>query len=1054
MSYAYLFKYIIIGDTGVGKSCLLLQFTDKRFQPVHDLTIGVEFGARMITIDSKQIKLQIWDTAGQEAFRSITRSYYRGAAGALLVYDITRRETFNHLTTWLDDARQHSNSNMVIMLIGNKSDLESRREVKQEEGAAFAREHGLVFMETSAKTAANVEEAFINTAKEIYEKIQEGVFDINNEANGIKIGPQHSPTNPSLPGAGGSGGSQDQHWQHGQSTSSNWAMLTISLKMADQAVRVLQQQTKPIKVEKWKVRQGNAVSLGRIVLIYDFMEKEKPEQKKLKALQAGIIHKILAVEGKVVQPGEPLYEIKACSHPTIMNDMCAECGADLRIELIQKTTASVPMIHAIPELKVSEEQAKQLGQADSDRLIKDRKLVLLVDLDQTLIHTTNDNVPANIKDVYHFQLNGPTSPWYHTRLRPGTHKFLSTICEFYELHICTFGVRSYAHMIARFLDPEQKFFSNRILSRDECFDPTSKKANLSALFPCGDDMVCIIDDREDVWSHAANLIHVKPYHFFQHTGDINAPPGLDKHEDDDKEGVDLTRAAKQPSPDVPGDKSESTETEDENLTSVNEDKTVQSSPGDSSEIVDAKSDALGSSTNEDLTKSNHCDDNDKGVSSEISESVPPSSSTEEPNVEIKPIPSDEVVTKDEVSENSGSIEETKISLATELNSGGESIDKKSESESIPKVDTGKTNGKLKGIAPEHSEKSQDASLYEVEDPDDYINYLEDILKQIHTSYYQLYDEMESGKIPDLKKVIPYVKSQVLKGCKLVFSGLVPTHYKLEESKAYRVARILGAEVQHNFNNDTTHLVAVRPGTAKVNAGRRRKNLKIVTPDWLWCCAERWEQVDERLFPLNAKGSKNRHPPPHCSSPEHIPEYPGSQTPVLRKRSPSGRFMDTINPLMSFSRDDIADMDKEVEDILEDDTDDEEQVAPIPVELEDDNDTDMEDVNIKQLIQTEILDAYDSQTDDGERENTHDLVTHESKTQIHENRKRALDDAEDDKEDLPSRKFRRGEDIADDLDVEPQNSDDDDSDSFEAPDEEDEGEWNMMGAALEREFLSD
>lgn len=207
MSYAYLFKYIIIGDTGVGKSCLLLQFTDKRFQPVHDLTIGVEFGARMITIDGKQIKLQIWDTAGQEAFRSITRSYYRGAAGALLVYDITRRETFNHLTTWLEDARQHSNSNMVIMLIGNKSDLDSRREVKKEEGEAFAREHGLVFMETSARTAANVEEAFINTAKEIYEKIQEGVFDINNEANGIKIGQQHSPTNPSL-GSGNNPGGQ------------------------------------------------------------------------------------------------------------------------------------------------------------------------------------------------------------------------------------------------------------------------------------------------------------------------------------------------------------------------------------------------------------------------------------------------------------------------------------------------------------------------------------------------------------------------------------------------------------------------------------------------------------------------------------------------------------------------------------------------------------------------------------------------------------------------------------------------------------------------------
>lgn len=206
MSYSYLFKYIIIGDTGVGKSCLLLQFTDKRFQPVHDLTIGVEFGARMININSKQIKLQIWDTAGQEAFRSITRSYYRGAAGALLVYDVTRRETFNHLTNWLEDARQHSNSNMVIMLIGNKSDLDSKREVRKEEGEGFAREHGLVFMETSAKTAANVEEAFINTAEEIYDKIQEGVLDLTNEANGIKLGPSHTPNNPNLPNSSGQSG--------------------------------------------------------------------------------------------------------------------------------------------------------------------------------------------------------------------------------------------------------------------------------------------------------------------------------------------------------------------------------------------------------------------------------------------------------------------------------------------------------------------------------------------------------------------------------------------------------------------------------------------------------------------------------------------------------------------------------------------------------------------------------------------------------------------------------------------------------------------------------
>lgn len=142
---------------GVGKSCLLLQFTDKRFQPVHDLTIGVEFGARLIPIDNHQIKLQIWDTAGQESFRSITRSYYRDAAGALLVYDITRRESFNHLSRWLEEARQNGNPNMTIMLIGNKSDLEHRRAVSTKEGEIFAQENGLIFLETSAKSAANVE---------------------------------------------------------------------------------------------------------------------------------------------------------------------------------------------------------------------------------------------------------------------------------------------------------------------------------------------------------------------------------------------------------------------------------------------------------------------------------------------------------------------------------------------------------------------------------------------------------------------------------------------------------------------------------------------------------------------------------------------------------------------------------------------------------------------------------------------------------------------------------------------------------------------------------
>ncbi|KAL1363125.1 hypothetical protein AAHE18_03G128400 [Arachis hypogaea] len=163
-------------------------------------------------IRNKGLYLFISFEAGQESFRSITRSYYRGAAGALLVYDITRwlmqgalillynmfswRETFNHLASWLEDARQHANPNMTIMLIGNKCDLSHRRAVSKEEGEQFAKENGLLFLEASARTAQNVEEAFIKTATKILQNIQEGVVDVSNESFGIKqanVRPQGQP---------------------------------------------------------------------------------------------------------------------------------------------------------------------------------------------------------------------------------------------------------------------------------------------------------------------------------------------------------------------------------------------------------------------------------------------------------------------------------------------------------------------------------------------------------------------------------------------------------------------------------------------------------------------------------------------------------------------------------------------------------------------------------------------------------------------------------------------------------------------------------------------
>jgi len=186
--YDYLFKFLVIGSAGTGKSCLLHQFIDSSFKEDSSHTIGVEFGSKIVAVGGKTVKLQIWDTAGQERFRSVTRSYYRGAAGALLVYDVTSRETFNCLANWLSDARTLASPAIVILLVGNKKDLEEEREVTFMEAARFAQENGLMFLETSAKTGESVEEAFLKCSKNILAKIETGELDPERIGSGIQYG--------------------------------------------------------------------------------------------------------------------------------------------------------------------------------------------------------------------------------------------------------------------------------------------------------------------------------------------------------------------------------------------------------------------------------------------------------------------------------------------------------------------------------------------------------------------------------------------------------------------------------------------------------------------------------------------------------------------------------------------------------------------------------------------------------------------------------------------------------------------------------------------------
>lgn len=454
---------------------------------------------------------------------------------------------------------------------------------------------------------------------------------------------------------------------------------------------------KTVKLSKWKVQEGTIVYDGRVLLLYE----EKDKVYKFKSKYVGTVSKLIAKEGSSINPGEPLLELdRGCSHPTVINDLCAECGADLQKDEKSNTQATIPMIHSIPTLKVSQEQAQIIGRADTARLLKDRKLVLLVDLDQTLIHTTHDNIPNNLKGVHHFQLFGSGNPWYHTRLRPGTEKFLEGMSKYFELHICTFGVRPYAHMVAHILDKEARLFSNRILSRDECLHYNSKHANLKALFPCGDELVCIIDDREDVWDFSPNVIPVKPYHFFRNTGDIHNDPRS------------------------------------------------QMSTGVATDYL-------------------------------------------APGVKIKEKP--------------------------------------------PKNDKNEAD-------------SEQSDEIEVEEEDDYLIYLTSILKRVHKTFYEVYDKKKYG-IAEVKWVIEHLRSRVLSGCELAFSGLVPLRTKLEESEPALLATRLGAKISHSLKPSTTHLVAAGKGTAKVHQAKKMKDLKVVNPHWLLTCAHRWEKVDERLYDI-------------------------------------------------------------------------------------------------------------------------------------------------------------------------------------------------------------
>ncbi|XP_030408451.1 RNA polymerase II subunit A C-terminal domain phosphatase isoform X4 [Gopherus evgoodei] len=628
-----------------------------------------------------------------------------------------------------------------------------------------------------------------------------------------------------------------------------------------------------------------------------------------------------------------------------MKGLCAECGQDLTQlqskngkQNVPLSTATVSMVHSVPELMVSSEQAEQLGREDQQRLHRNRKLVLMVDLDQTLIHTTEQHCQQmSNKGIFHFQL-GRGEPMLHTRLRPHCKEFLEKIAKLYELHVFTFGSRLYAHTIAGFLDPEKKLFSHRILSRDECIDPFSKTGNLRNLFPCGDSMVCIIDDREDVWKFAPNLITVKKYVYFQGIGDINAPPGSREAQmkkkvnhssktteasdpavitaKDSEEAKNVTCIEEQSNGlgkstkemcTTNGSNFMSSETSNlelnsndrlnvrDSLSGIIDNKTNAAIINDSTSVKESQI----SSEQDDRTVSekqqtqdkgtNNLDfelssdsESDSGLDARKSSSSSASDSENEGKRSWKkseqPVP-DENLQQECCTDMSGG-KDGQVNHSEEATAPpsvcphGKTVDlemqEESEQDSLCDLGNGCADKKEAETESQNSEQSGitmgeslDQSMEEEEeeedtDEDDHLIYLEEILVRVHTDYYTKYDKylkQEISEIPDIRKIVPELKSKVLADVTIIFSGLYPTNFPIERTREHYHATALGAKIIKNLvlnaddPNKATHLIAARGGTEKVRQALDCKHLHVVNPDWLWSCLERWDKVEEQLFPL-------------------------------------------------------------------------------------------------------------------------------------------------------------------------------------------------------------
>lgn len=707
----------------------------------------------------------------------------------------------------------------------------------------------------------------------------------------------------------------------------------------------------PVTVTSIHHRVGETVQKHALLLKFKYWDyQEDPSSKEanpqkvrverigtLESPIEGLIESIhIAVNDEVAHSGMELFHIEEpCSHTVQYGGLCALCGKAVEDEkdytgYSYEDRATIEMSHDSTGLRISLEEATKIEHNATKRLAEARKLILVVDLDQTVIQATVDptvgkwqlnpkdpNYPY-VADVKSFVLEeepilprgwtGPRPPptkcCYYIKLRPGLETFLEKVLKLYELHVYTMATRNYALAICKLIDPTGEYFGDRILSRDESGLITHK--NLKRLFPVDQSMVAIIDDRGDVWQWEANLVKVVPYDFFVGIGDINLS-FLPK-----KNGQLLGPSKKRKAV-------ARLEVVSETETDIGDIDTSENAPEDSVDSTEFRSDnGAGDDEDDDLEA------REGGLSDSESQSPSPSSGLE--SVTSSPI--DRMVHL-----NGGEINENLLVEQQKIRS--KLVEQQQHDRPLAKLqeDLDKTiHSDHENSLSDSDDKEDDEHL--LSDDDKELTYLESALSKCHTEYYKRYDVYKNNqnlRRPDLTTIIPKLKQESLKDLVVLFSGVFALGKNIDDVEIVIWCRQFGVKVVTEVYPDVTHVVCRdpdlslnKPGlTLKVRVAKKTlPNVKIVTPDWLFACLSQWKPVQTDEYEIHVSDRD------WYVSENDVKKYQSafdlqSQRENLTFRSAPGGRSDSLGSIEEF---DLNEASEEVDDFLagiSDDSDDNE-----------------------------------------------------------------------------------------------------------------------------------